>query len=294
MLQIGGALIGAGTAVALILQGGPVSRWWLVIAAVVILGLSASLLLVFFQARRVLVGQAQTAATLDGTEELVRGLKHEVSDLEAQLTHAWNYLGNIRDLTGWLEQILAAGDAEKVVGELSRLRSFTFDLIVQGVHKERSETVRCAYLEPGRQDGGSDCLVAKHWAGHSNRVKDMRLHADERSVAGTAFLEGEEIYLDHALDDHRMQATASGRPIGSIVCIPVGHAQPGGGQRGVLSVSSNLEEAFVEADLRFIRGCAGLIGLVESLETAAMEFLAQGADDHLQGEATGGTKTLGD
>lgn len=185
------------------------------------------------------------------------------TELEGRLEIASNYLLYTEDFMSAFREA-ASGGAQHALEHLPRLRDLLLDAVVQSINTQAGEHVRCALFVP-RDEPDGQWLVARYYRGHTEGVRNLRLHADGRSVAGAALSTQEPIYVADADADPRVQQTVGGRhPVKTLFCLPSFSFGPGGSTPlGVLSVTSNKLDAFDEADQAFISLCANLIGLLE-------------------------------
>lgn len=244
---------------------GEVPAWTLAIAIAAAVGLAI---------RLIQKSRASVAPQLPNGEpdqELQERFGEAVSSLAAAnvgLEMATGYLRQIDDFIAEIRQILVTvGDAQIRHQQLEKVRVVVYTAIFEGVHGSRGEKVRAVYCEPIQEDGRL-VLCPRSFYGHSEDVRALRLHADRGSVAGRAYTERKPIYVEQVGGDPRVQDTG-GRPIGSLVSVPVRQGHRAAEPMGVLSVASSRPTAFSPADVQFISVCASVIALIEfGLQTA--------------------------
>jgi hypothetical protein len=189
--------------------------------------------------------------------------QNQVRALEEEVEVASLHIGHVRDFGSQLVELFAVSQGPEAAERLGLLRELIFDAVVQTVHAGRGDLVRCAYFIPV-EEGGRVKLRVKHHRGHSGRVEHLRLAADGTSVAGRAFVLGEAQHVPDAEGSAQLQATTGGRPIRSLLCVPVPGARASTPQ-GVFSVASDRVGAFTRADRDFVQACASLVALLEVL-----------------------------
>jgi multisubunit Na+/H+ antiporter MnhG subunit len=190
-----------------------------------------------------------------------------------ELEIARNYIRHITDFMIGLRVATTSGP-ETGVQRLEALRDLVFDAIIQGINTAAGEHIRCALFEP-IEEGDETLLRAVRHRGHTHTVENLRLRMT--SVAGRAFTNGAPEYVGDAETSPLVQQTPAGRPVRTLLCVPVyfyepeGHTRP----RRVLSVASNMPDAFSPSDQAFVSTCADIIALVELF----IELFTEGEDE---------------
>jgi hypothetical protein len=183
----------------------------------------------------------------------------------ADVQIATNYIKHVRDFMEGLRLSAIGLPPTDAVIRLTSLRDLLFDAIIQGVHSEPGEHIRCALFAPQQQDGVTVLRVRMH-RGHTHRVEHLTLQMT--SIAGIAYTSQRAEYVSDAENDPRVERTTAGRVVKTLYCLPLfkfgGVASgPPPGPIGVFSVASSRADAFTETDRAFISACADMIAVVE-------------------------------
>lgn len=276
-----------GTALGLFVAGilfvayhGPVPAWSLVVAGVV--AIAATVIAYLIGLRR------SPDDEKDGSGDALRSALASAERALAEATVSTNYLSNIDDLlTGMRKALVEVFSGAPPIDEriqqsalrqLELVRQLAFDAVIQGINGSRAEHIRCVFFKPEETSEGRT-LVAEHHHGHSHDVAKLRLHADSRSVAGTAFATRQPVYIAKgASSDPRVEKVPLGKPMETLLCLPA-FGPHSADPVGVFSVDSNQPEVFTLSDREFASVCASIFALVDFwtaiLEAAEVEIQSQ-------------------
>jgi hypothetical protein len=131
------------------------------------------------------------------------------------------------------------------------------------------------FFKPTQDEDAGVMLRPEHHHGHTPDIEKVELWPDHRSVAGSAFESGEEVYLDTKEKvEARLQKVPHGRDMGSLLCIPA-YGPHDDRPIGVFSVDSNREQAFTTSDREFAGVCASMLALVDFLSSVFEEEAQQ-------------------
>jgi hypothetical protein len=199
-------------------------------------------------------GRALSRGWFVTSREAVR-LRQDNARLRRELLLNADYLRHIRDVG----QSLARAHGESADEIAERVRRHALEPIRGYVPTEAGEQLKIVWFRP--DDTGE--LFMFRQVGHAEDVeRKLRIPAGE-GVAGYALQHAETVALGDMAGDPRFTHLAGGENTGAIVCAAIIGADDN--PDGVLSVHSPRNDAFGDAEVRYVEALAGCVATVGPL-----------------------------